>query len=382
MFPPLGSGTERQITPALARVAKVTVATSNLLRQRWRNTVSQTPEQGGKMGHVKPAPTLQDVADLVGVNPRTVSRVVNREGGFSAATRDKVLAAVDELQYRPNRAARALMTQRTDTLGLVGGDLADPFFAELAAMVDRELTDRGRTMLFSSRGPDKQTQQSVLERLQSHAVDGIILFPAPDSVDQVRALVRTGLRVVLIDPVDAADDLPVVRSEIDIGARAAGDYLTRSGRSSIVMLGSIHTAPTNGAGHRERGFRQSLEQSSLPDDAWTVINTEPTMDGAHRAVRALLVERPDTDAIFANNDMMAIGALHALTELGRTVPGDVALIGYNDLRISSETQPALTTVRIDREAVAHAAVQLLCDTPDNTAAEIAIPTELVIRDSA
>ena len=161
--------------------------------------------------------TLDDVARRVGVSPRTVSRVVNNEVGISEATRQRVLAAVGELHYRPNMMARALMTKRSRTVGLVGGEMTDPFFPAVAEAVEHRAWESGRTMFFASHRNDPKRQAEMLESLWSYAVDGVIVFPAPGSIKQLRDYARRGLRIVVVDDLIRSPNVACVRFDLEAG---------------------------------------------------------------------------------------------------------------------------------------------------------------------
>lgn len=319
--------------------------------------------------------TLHDVARHVGVSPRTVSRVVNDEGGFSEATRHRVSAAIQELGYRPNLLARGLITRRSDTIGLVGTDMTDPFFPELADGVQRAANDVGLTMFFASTDGDVERQAAVLDKLRSHGVDGVILFPAPGSRDQVRAFARAGLSIVTVDDPMEGPHLAAVASDIEVGAALGVGHLVATGRSRIAML-----AIDAGHGRRLRGYR-----SALPDGSEPIIEYgEATSVGGAEAMARVLGRTPDVDAVFAFNDLMAIGALRVLHQQGRRVPDDVAVVGFDDIGLSSMVTPALTTVHLDRERVGREAVSCLramADDPDGTREPVILPVELVIRES-
>ena len=135
------------------------------------------------------------------MSPRTVSRVVNDEGGFSEATRVKVLEAVEDLGYQPNMLARGLITRRSGTVGLVGVDMTDPFFPAMAEGIQNEARETGRTMFFASNDGDPQRQAEVFRSLWSHAVDGVIVFPAPGSIEQLTAYARRGMPLVIVDDI-------------------------------------------------------------------------------------------------------------------------------------------------------------------------------------
>ena len=325
--------------------------------------------------------TRLDVAKLAGVSPRTVSRVFSEEKGYSEETRARVLTVAEQIRYRPNRAAQALATGQGTSIGVLGGSLTDPHFAELAAALGTTLDANGKSMLLATHGYDPTCQQRALEMLHSDAAHGVVLLPTAGAMDAVHELVHAGLRVVLIDAPDDMSMLSAVRSSIELGARRAASYLTEAGRSRIAVLAA--TGADGGATPDMliRGFKDSLVEGPLVEP-WLVNVGTPSLRGVYAATRRLLSERPDVDAIFATSDTMAIGVLQAVHDAGRRVPDDVAVVGFGDLQIAAETSPPLTTVGIDRPSIADAAVRLLLGPRTVYAKTIEVEAQLVLRSSA
>lgn len=318
--------------------------------------------------------TLHDVARAVGVSPRTVSRVVNREGGFSANTEARVREAITALGYRPNLLARGLIQGRSGTLALIGPTMTDPFFPELAEGVQRAARAHGLTMFLASTDGDPEQQRDVLDRLQQYAVDGAIIFPVAETAGEVAALTDLGLRVVTIDLPSIRPDVPTVRSAIADGARQAVSHLRARDCKRIVFL----NGNPNPGGRREQGY-----QAIVGDEA-AVFVADATSEGGATAMRDALDRLPGLDGVFAYNDLMAIGALGVLAERGLAVPDDVAVVGFDDIAVSAVLHPSLTTVGLDLARIGTEAVNCVVAMSNGEAppAETVIPVELVVRDSA
>ena len=318
--------------------------------------------------------TLHDVARQVGVSPRTVSRVVNGEGGFSTATEARVRAAIDELGYRPNLLARGLIRGRSGTIALVGPTMTDPFFPELAEGVQRAAGDHDLTLFMASSAANRDKQRHMLETLGSYAVDGTIVFPVDETDDQLAALAASGLRLVTIDRGQGVPGAPNIRSDIQDGARRATQHLADRGCEHIAFLDGSHPP----AGRRLRGFQSVVGKSG------TTARTDPTAEGGMRAMSRILDLAPDVDGVFAYNDLMAIGALRVLAERGLRVPDDIAVVGFDDISVSAMLHPALTTVRLDRPRIGREAVdQIVAMTNgESVVPETLIPVELIVRESA
>ena len=327
------------------------------------------------------AATLHDVARRVGVTPRTVSRVVNNEGGYSEATRQRILVAIRELRYRPNLLARGLITRRSGTIGLIVRDMADPLFLALAAGVQDKVREHGRTMFFAGSGNDADRQGEVLESLWSHAVDGMIVVPVADSSHQLVDYSRRGVPIVVVDSLVDAANVACVLFDLEAGARLGVQHMLDSGRRRIGIIGSAASSHALCSG--EEGLSGAVAASS--DARAALVQVQPTVDGGAAGLQELLELSPDVDGILACNDLAAIGAMGAARARGRRVPEDIAVVGFNDIEVSALVTPALTTVRLDAslltEAVS-AALHRLIEHPDEQPDPVVLPVELVVRDSA
>ena len=324
--------------------------------------------------------TLDDVARRVGVSPRTVSRVVNNEVGISEATRQRVLAAVEELHYRPNMMARALMTKRSRTVGLVGGEMTDPFFPAVAEAVEHRAWESGRTMFFASHRNDPKRQAKMLESLWSYAVDGVIVFPAPGSIKQLRDYARRGLRIVVVDDLIRSPNIACVRFDLEAGVNLGVQHLLDGGRRKIGMIASA--ASSRRRRRRERNFQTAFDDAGI--EPGTVVRAPTTVTGGEAGANELLDLESDLDAIFAYNDLMAIGAIRAVQALGRRVPEDIAVIGFDDIEMSTFVTPALTTIRLNRSLLGNEVTQALhnlIDAPGGNPEPAVLPVDLVVRES-
>ncbi len=319
--------------------------------------------------------TLHDVAERVGVSPRTVSRVVNDEGGFSSATRERVLNAINELGYRPNLLARSLITNRSNTVAFVVPVIDDPFFPEVAQGVQAAARDRGLTMFLAVTEGRLELQRQVLERMASHGIDGLILFPHAEDLDDVARFAGQGLPTVVID--DALDhpNVCVVRSDLEHGVSLAVDHLRERGRTSLAML-------ANEASPRRKLRRETTFRSMVPNGI--VVKSPPTFEAGYRATAELLAREERFDGLFAFNDVMAAGAITAIIDSGRSVPGDISVVGCDDIEMSALLTPGLTTIRIDRERLGAEAVSRLIQLRDSVTAPPAstLTVSLVVRESS
>ncbi|MCY3619494.1 MAG: LacI family DNA-binding transcriptional regulator [Acidimicrobiaceae bacterium] len=325
------------------------------------------------------AATLHDVARKVGVAPRTVSRVVNDEGGYSETTRQRILDAIEELRYRPNLLARGLITRRSGTVGLVVNDLTDPLVLALAASAQDSFREQGRSMFFASSDDDADRQGAILQSLWSHAVDGMIVIPVRDSYRQLVDYVRRGVPIVVVGDLVGAQNVTRVMFDLDGGFRLAVGHLLDTGRRSIGVIGSAASPYGRCPG------QEGIGNAFFASDARTqLVRAEPTVSGGAAGLEQLLELRPDLDGVLACNDMVAIGAVAAAQARGRRVPEDIAVIGCNDIDSGAVVTPSLTTIRLDASLLAGAvavALQGLIDEPGVQRDPVVLPVELVVRDS-
>ncbi len=304
------------------------------------------------------ASTLHDVAKLAGVSSRTVSRVVNDEGGFNESTRRKVLDAIEKVGYRPNLLARALVTRRTGTIGLVLVDITDPYFAELADGVQQAAQDRGLTMFIAQHKGDPARTAVVLDQLASFAVDGVIAYTALADLGAIMAHASAGLKIVVVDQIVHAPGVTSLVSDILGGAESAVLHLVDRGCARIAMVGNALSERSPLPPRRESGYRRALQVAGLPFLPELVVRGEPTIEGGREAVQELIATQ-QFDGLFAYNDLVAIGAMQALHAAGLRIPQDIAVIGFDDIAICEALVPPLSSVRLNRRLIGERALDLL-----------------------
>jgi len=328
-------------------------------------------------------PTLDAVAERAGVSRSAASRVINKAPHVSRATRDAVERAVKELGYRPNRTARALATQQTGVVALaVPHDdpqlFADPFFAQVIVGVSAALEDTDMHLLLclasSGRGRTRLTNL-----LHTRGVDGIMLLSLRGDDPLTHIVRRSGVPVVYGGRPLLFEPQWYVDSDNLGGARLATEHLIGLGRTRIVTITGELCSEAGAARHR--GYREAMVIAGLTPHG--AVEADFTEAGGAAAMKTLLDEHPDLDAVFAASDNMAAGALRVLRDSGRSVPGDVAVVGFDDLGIAERTDPPLTTVHQSIQGLGKEMTRMLIGViagEDRT--PIILPTRLVRRDSA
>ncbi len=329
------------------------------------------------------AVTIIDVARRAGVSPGTVSRVIN---GANAPddTRQRVVAAVSDLGYVPNHAARSLKRRATEQVALVVPDVANPVYVQMAAGVQRAVTERGYQLLLMSRQAGSAAEPDLMRGLHRRQLDGMILVslrPGPALLQQIR---EAAGRLCLIG--SFPDDLPVdaVRVDSAVGVEMAVAHLTEQGRRRLAMVnGEPGTVP---AERRAAGFRQALAQRGMTVTAQSIVAGDFTMASGYRAVDDLLARDGDIDGIFCANDAMAIGVLRRLNELGREVPGEVAVMGMDDIAMAGMTTPTLSSVSLRAEERGRLAAEMLLERLSRSEPRpprvITVRPELIVRESS
>ncbi|MFV0429373.1 MAG: LacI family DNA-binding transcriptional regulator [Arachnia sp.] len=334
------------------------------------------------------AATMADVARLAGVSKKTVSNYFNGYPYFKPETRARIEAAIAQLNYRVNRAARSLKSGKSGRIGLAIPELAQPYFAELAQSVVSAAQHRGLDVLVEVTGGQDAHERRALHGAATRDVDGMIFSPLALPTAYIDA-VDVGIPMVLVGDLGSSNHFDMVTVDSEQGIYDATAHLIASGRSRIVGLGWEVGAAVTAASTRTRGFVRALADHRLEALAeFQVAGPEWNSTGGEQAITQLIAQGVGFDAVMGFNDALAIGALSALLKAGFSVPDDVAVIGFDNIEESAFFMPALTTVDAGLAWVAHRAVELLCDRigADGASGHSAVldvaPYELIIRRSA
>lgn len=307
---------------------------------------------------MNPRPTIKDVAARAGVSRQTVSRVINNKAEVSPETRERVLAVIEELGYRPNAAARSMVAGRTCTLGCIAPNLTDYTFACMIESAQEEARRLGYFLLTGS-APTERDVEPLLEELLRRQIDGLMVINprADERYRHLIPLVENGLAVVYLGNSPCGEPVSSVRCDDREGGYQATHYLIGLGHTAIATI----AGPSNEECTPDRlsGYQQALEEAGIPFDATLVASGDWSAASGFQAAQRLLDSGKPFSAIFAQNDQMAVGAIHALREAGREVPDDVSVIGFDDIPLASHFAPALTTLRQPMEESGQQAARLL-----------------------
>jgi DNA-binding LacI/PurR family transcriptional regulator len=330
-------------------------------------------------------PTLDTVAAEAGVSRATVSRVINGSPRVSPEAKDVVQETIARLGYVPNRAARSLVMRRTDSIALVLREpdatvLADPYLASIIIATSHALSGTGVQLVLVNAQNDVEHER-LADYVRSGHVDGVLLasMHANDPLPQI--LVSAGVPIVVGGRPDRPmPGLTYVDSDNVGGGQLATERLVAAGRQRIATIAG--PLDMTAAADRLTGYHRALSAAGRP--AGQVAYGRFTRESGERAMTELLDRAPDLDAVFAANDMMAIGALRSLRAAGRRVPADVSVVGYDDIELAQHTEPALTTVRQPIADQARTMTErLLAQIRGRVVGDpVVLPTELVERDSA
>ena len=342
-----------------------------------------------------PIANIRELARLSGVSVATVSRVLNDYSDVSEKTRERVLAVARELDYTPSAAARSLVRQRSQVIGVIletgegHPDLQHPFFQEVLVGLKHGVGDGGYDLLLfatevSGNGSGNGgAARSYLRRARHHGVDGVVVMGVDARDPEVHELARSPVPTVAIDLELVGRRTGYVISDNLAGARLAVRHLHEQGHERIAIVsGMLSTRP---GADRLLGYRAELEALGLPYRDDYVQEGDFYFDSGYRAMQVLLnLETPPT-AVFAAGDLMAVGCARAADERGIRIPDELALVGFDDIQLAAVIQPALTTIKQDKVGLGAAAGDALVrmiEQADTAPPVTTLPVELVVRKSS
>ncbi|MCB0200155.1 MAG: LacI family DNA-binding transcriptional regulator [Anaerolineae bacterium] len=338
-------------------------------------------------------PTQVDVARLAGVSRATVSYVLNGQTGgrvpISEETRQRVLAAVAELDYVPDARAQALRSGSTMTIGLIIPDIHNPHFWEIADGVEQEAYAAGYHILLSSIAPENDRAEDIFKNLSHRRIDGLVMVPSfiyqsEEAQKTLAYLVKRRLPIVGMMSDRGEVSYPIDRIVADYRETTV-EVMTHLLSLHHRRIGFIYGIAVPDLGEdRLVAYRESLQSAGLPVDSSLIVNCGPTVEDSYRATRQLLELPSPPTALLAINDYLAVGALRAIRDMDLNVPQDMSLFGYDDIPLARYLVPRLSTASKNGEQMGREAIRLVLarlQEPDRPHQEIRLPARLVLRES-
>ncbi len=325
---------------------------------------------------------MQDVAERAGVSVATVSHVINKTRPVSEELQARVSLAMDDLGYQPNLLARSLRRGKTFTIGMIVPDSANPFFAEIARGVEDLSYKQGYSIILCNTDNDIEKEIFNINVLVEKRVDGILFIAAGMSAEHVHSLQERGMPVVIADREIPGVEVDSVFPDNAHGGWRAVRHLIDLGHKRIGCI----TGPSDLTPSAERvtGYRQALGEAGLNIDEAIIVKGDFQYDSGYRVAEQLLTLNDPPTAIFACNDLMGIGAISAAWKLNRQVPGDLSIIGFDNIRLASFTVPPLTTIEQPIYDMGELAITMLLERirePELPPRRQVLETNLLIRNT-
>lgn len=326
--------------------------------------------------------TIRDVAKMAGVSTSTVSHVINETRFVSEDTRERVNEAMRALNYTPNNIAQSLRRQKTNTIGVLLPTTANPYFGGILAAIESASFEHSHNLIIGNATDDPERENAYIDVLISRQIAGMLLISTGDIIRSIARLQEQNVPVVVVDRPGERYRVDEVLTDNRQGGLLATQHLLDYGHRTIACI----TGPDHLINSQERhqGYLDAMFGAGIVVDDSLIAAGNFDHESGYEAARRILNERPDVTAIFACNDLMAIGAIRAVHDCGMRVPQDVSVIGFDNISMSSYTTPKLSTVSQPIEDVGHAAVECLLariEAPDRPTQREVLPVALVERET-
>jgi LacI family transcriptional regulator len=335
------------------------------------------------MPRTKPRITIREVARRAGVSVATVSRTLNNSPLVDRATGDHVRSIAQHLRYVPNASARSLSMRRTETIGLILPDMHGEFFSEIIRGADAEARSHHYHLLVSSSHSNREELENAIGILHGRTDGLIVMSPHLVEVKTLLHHARSSLPVVLIGPQTPIEGIDTIRVDNEGGARQVGRHLIELGHRRIAVIGGPRG--NIDAAARSAGFKTALEEAGISMKPQWMLNGDFTDSGGYEIARRILACSPRPTAVFASNDSMAIGLLRAFLEHRISIPGEMSVVGFDDIEIASYMHPSLTTVHVDISQLGSIAVRSLLESRNgqhrSMERHVLLSAQLVVRES-
>lgn len=303
--------------------------------------------------------TIRDVAKRAGVSVATVSYVINGTKPVAPETAARVRRAMAELDYHPNAVAQSLRTRTTHVIGVVVSDIANPFFATLVRGAEDCARQHGYSLLICNTSETLENERIYLNLLSRRRVDGLLLAPTGKNDELIGRLIDRGMQIVTIDRKVQGVNVPAIMSENEQGAFLATKHLLELGHRRIaIVLGLPHLSTTL---ERLKGYQKALTLFRAKEDPRLIVYGQSQVGGAREAALKLLSAEEPPTAVFATNNLMTLGVMMAVHELGLRCPQDISVVGFDDFEWSAAFNPPITTVAQDPYLMGKTAVEVLLE---------------------
>ena len=332
-----------------------------------------------------PNPTLRDVAEAAGVHAATASRALNpaTRGLVNDATAKRVMRVAESLGYRPNPIARGLKTSKSGTVGLVIPDLNNPLFPPVVRGIEDVLEPAGYSGLIVNTDNDPRRERAQIEQLRSRQVEGLVVATALLEHPLLEQLHREGVKMVMVNRRPLHVDAPSIGPDDEAGIRLAVSHLAELGHHRIAHLAGPLTTSTGVT--RARAFGNAVHDLGLDDDPALVVRCDYWSEEAGaRVLRQLLDDGVEFTAVVAGNDLIALGCYDVFAERGIDCPGDISVVGFNDMPFLDKLRPPLTSVAIPHHQIGVEAARMLLECleePERPHRSVMLPLSLTERDS-
>ncbi len=328
--------------------------------------------------------SIKDVAEFAGVSTATVSHVINETRFVSEETKRKVIQAIEELGYFPSAAARGLASRKSKIVGVVFSDISNPFFTSVFKGIESLLTEQGYELTLANTGEVNATQELVLNTMFSRQIDGLIIAPTGQDSRMLDLIISSKIPVVMLDRGGPFQDISLVKLDNEKAAFDATAHLIADGHQKVGLVLGLSAVDTTSA--RLEGYKQALEVHEIPFRENYVIGGQSRARGGYQSACSLMEQDDPPSALFATNNLMTLGALHAFRDLGLRVPKDVGLVGFDDHDWADIFTPPLTVIRqptfdMGLEAAKKLVVRMKTEQEDPQVEVMTQSGELIVRGS-
>jgi LacI family transcriptional regulator/LacI family repressor for deo operon, udp, cdd, tsx, nupC, and nupG len=329
--------------------------------------------------------SMNDVARKAGVSIATVSRVLNNSTSVNEETRRKIQKAIKELKYQPSRVAKRLRSKGGpgNLLGVLIPDIQNPFYVDVLRGIEDIAYKNNYVIIVCNFSQDEKKEAMYLDILESEAIDGLIAAPASEDDLRLKKIVHNGLPVVCVDRGLNGIDVDVVWVNNEAGAFAAVDHLAKTGYKRIGHIAGLPTIPSSRL--RVQGYKRALAENNLPFDPQLLVHGNSTLKSGVELAENLLKQSSPPDALFTGNNLITLGALETIHKRKLQIPGDIAIIGFDDMIWANSLNPPLTAVRQPAFEIGQRAGELLIQRirdPKRAPIQMILNSELMVRGSS